>query len=88
MVEPNVGPSQFCEAKASVDIVEHRSKTWWFGFIPTPETIERMAVCHSCGKSIREVYYTMRDSYQDATVIEGKCWEKDNDEEHGQRTNT
>lgn len=79
LVEPSVGPCQFCEAKASIDIVERRSKTWWFGFIPMTETVDRLAVCHSCGTSIKEAYYTRREPFQDdmispAAVVEEKYW--------------
>lgn len=74
LVETSVGRCQFCSVPACVDIEEHRSRTWWFGFIPTNQHIERMAICRQCGRRIKEVYYTMRESTKDMTipVVDGK----------------
>ena len=67
-VESNVGPCQFCSSPASVDLVEYRTKTWWFCFIPTEEHVERMVVCRICGWSIKEVYYTMREKQMEESI--------------------
>jgi hypothetical protein len=75
VVESSVGPCQFCSSPAAVDVVEYRTKTWWFGFIPTEEQVDRMAVCRQCKKSIKEVYYTMRGTSkmnEDPPMVEGK----------------
>lgn len=61
-VEHNVGPCQFCHNPGnSVDIVEQHSQTNLFGLFPTKEQVNRLAICRKCGKSIKEVYYTMRN---------------------------
>lgn len=69
IVESSVGPCQFCLSPAAVDVLEYRTKTWWFGFIPTYEQVDRMAECRHCGKSIKEVYYTMRETPNNEKIL-------------------
>ena len=96
LVEACVGPCQFCKAQLSVNIVERRSTKLLFCFIPIMVIVNRMAVCRSCGRSIRAAQYTMRESVQDkeqgaitSHVVEEKCWEDEeehDDEERGGTT--
>jgi hypothetical protein len=68
VIESGVGPCQFCSSPAAVDVVEYRTKTWWFGLIPTEEQVYHMAVCRQCRKSIKEVYYTLRESSKNEEI--------------------
>lgn len=62
LIEESVGPCQFCGFPGAVDIYEYRTKTFWFGFFGTKEQVDRMAMCRHCQKSIKEVYYTLRET--------------------------
>ena len=76
VLESGVGPCQFCSAPSAVDIVEYRTKQWWFGLIPSDEQVDRMAVCRQCRRSIKEVYYNLREKSKQEEdfipMVEGK----------------
>jgi len=59
LVESNIGPCQFCSASQNtVNVEEHHSQTVFFGLFPAKEVVHRLAVCHNCGRSIKEEYYS------------------------------
>ena len=60
LLESSVGPCPFCNTPdASMDIVEQRSRTSFFGLWPHDST-DRLACCQTCGRSIKEVHYNLR----------------------------
>lgn len=62
MLEHDIGPCPFgCNVHSRVDVIEYHSQTLFFGFIPTKEQVNKMVKCRTCGKCIKEEYYTMRD---------------------------
>ena len=73
-MESSIGDCQFCHAKGTVDLVEHRSKWYLFGVVPTNENIDRLAQCQQCGRYVKEVHYHLRHNAATpvATTIEAK----------------
>jgi hypothetical protein len=47
-----------------VDLLQQNSKWYLLGMIPTEEKVERLAFCNQCGKMVKEVYYSLRDSQE------------------------
>ena len=59
LLESSVGPCPFCHTPESMDIVEQRSRTSFFGLWPHDST-DRLACCQTCGRSIKELHYNVR----------------------------
>jgi len=59
MLESDIGTCPFCNG-TSVDLIEEASTHYWFGCLSSGETVERLALCQSCGRSVREVHFQHR----------------------------
>mmetsp|Transcript_14737 Transcript_14737/g.16883 ORF Transcript_14737/g.16883 Transcript_14737/m.16883 type:complete len:86 (-) Transcript_14737:212-469(-) len=65
LIESAIGPCTYCSSgkggnTSSVNVIEKTSKWFFFGFIPTKESVDRLAVCTLCGRGIKEVHYNCR----------------------------
>ena len=60
LIESSVGPCQFCGSQGSVDLVQERAKWYLYGCFPTSVSIEELAICGRCRKSIKAVHYNLR----------------------------
>jgi hypothetical protein len=60
LIESSVGPCQFCGSQGSVDLVQERAKWYLYGCFPTSVSVEELAICSKCQKSIKAVHYNLR----------------------------
>ena len=61
LLKSSIGPCQSCGGNGTVNLVEERSKCHFYGVIPSPESVEQMALCSQCGKSVTADHYRLQE---------------------------